>query len=52
MGIVIAFVVGVVVGGAVVYIYKDKIQKKVEASKQDLEELYAKAKAEIDELKK
>jgi len=33
MGIVIAFVVGVVAGGAVVYIYKNKIQKQVDEAR-------------------
>jgi len=51
MGIVIAFVVGVVAGGAVVYIYKNKIQKQVDEARAKAEELLEKAKAEVKELK-
>lgn len=52
MDFFVGLLIGLVAGGAIVYVYKAKIQKKVEAGKQDLEELYAKAKEEIADLKK
>lgn len=52
VGVIVAFVVGVVAGGAVVYIYKAKIQKKVEEVQTQTEELLEKAKEEVKDLKK
>ena len=51
VGIVVAFVVGVVAGGAVVFVYKAKIQKKVEEAQAKAEELLEEAKAQAEELK-
>lgn len=48
---VITFVVGVGVGGAAVWFFKNKALLALEDAKQDVEELVAKGKKEINDLK-
>ncbi len=48
MEFLFGLVVGAVAGGAVVFIWKKKIEANLEKAKQELEELLAKAKEKVD----